>query len=70
MDKPGAAGRKRQQTAPLPKQREWLRNVSGASLAPLPWGEVKKVSWFREAGDFQKSLLEQRRRLDPGFFSF
>jgi len=30
---------------------------------------VKKVPWFREAGDFQRSLLVERRRLNPGFFS-
>src|SRR4030065_87494 len=70
MGKPGAASRKRQQPAPLPEQREWLRNDSGASPAPLLAGEVKKGSWFREAGDFQRSLLVERRRLNPGFFSF
>jgi hypothetical protein len=26
---------------------------------------VKKVSWSREAGDFQRSLLVKRRRLKP-----
>jgi hypothetical protein len=31
---------------------------------------VKKGSWFREAGDFQRSRLVERWRLNPGFFSF
>ena len=41
------------------------RNVPDGCPAPFPAGEVKKVPWYREAGDFQRSLLVERRRLNP-----
>ena len=38
---------------------------SGRKSGAVPAGGVKKVSWYREAGEFQRSLLVQRRRLNP-----